>query len=119
MPGTAGDGVAVDGALAQDAEHHAEHEQREHLHALPVGGENQENHVLEHDQHAEKAENQQVEDVMHMGDALLLLPVVGEHVGAPEGGESGLNGGDKVGHPQAEGIDALRRGGGVVEQKGR
>ena len=118
MPGAAGDGVAVDGALAQNAEHHAEHEQREHLHTLPVGGENQEDDVLEHDQHAEKAENQQVEDVMHMGDALLFLPVMGEHIGAPEGGEAGLNGGDKVGYPQAEGIDALRRGGGVVEQKG-
>ena len=107
MPGFAGDGVAVDGALAQNVEHHRQHQQREDGQALFFVGEDEEYDVLKHHQHAEKAEDQQVQHVVHAADALLFLAVVGVHIGAPVGGEACLDSGDQLRQAVAEGKQAL------------
>ena len=58
MPRLAGNRVAVDRALAQDVEHNGQHQQRENGKAAALVREDNKDDVLEHDQHAEEAEDQ-------------------------------------------------------------
>ena len=119
MPRFAGNRVAVDRALAQNVEDDGQHQQRENGEASALVGENHEHDILEHDQHAEEAENQQVQNVMYAADALLLLAVVGVDVGAPVGGEARLNGRDQLCKAVPEGKQALRILAAGVAHKGK
>ena len=108
MPGLAGYRIAVDRALAQNVEDNGQHQQREDRQTPPLVGEDDKDDVLKHDQHAEKAEDQQVQHIMHAADALLLLAVVGVDIRPPVGRKPGLNGCYKLRKAVAEGKKPLR-----------
>ena len=119
MPRSAGDRVAVDGTLAQNVEHHRQHQQREDGHTALLVAEDDENDILQHDQHGEKRKNQKVQHVMHAADALLLVLIVGVHIRTPVGRKPCLNGGDQLRQAVPEGEQPLRGGVAVVADKGQ
>lgn len=110
----AGNGVAVHRAFAQDGEHHGQHHQRKVGQAGRFGREDDEDDILKHDQQTEKAEDQQVQQIMDAANALLLGAVMRVDIGAPVGGKTGLNGGDKLGQGVGEIKRTLLRRGGVI-----
>ena len=100
--------------FAQDGEHHGQHHQREVRQAGQFGREDDEDDILKHDQQTEKAEDQQVQQIMDAANALLLGAVMRVDIGTPVGGKTGLNGGDKLGQGVGEIKRTLLRRGGVI-----